>query len=118
MARGAPVSAGTDINKGAYDFCHRYTSAQNSRHVDRKLFKMREMRGAGIVTVELIPTALNPADLFTKILSRPRRFEKHRKTVLNLSDMTPAACAQDGHSAEHVAGSRAGSVARAVSCAT
>eukprot|EP00966_Prymnesium_polylepis_P220928 5110085-Prymnesium_polylepis.1 len=34
-------------NKAAYDLCHRYTSAQNSRHIDRKLFKMREMRGAG-----------------------------------------------------------------------
>ena len=42
---------------------------------------MREMRGAGIVTVELIPTELNPTDLFTKILSR-QVFEKHRKTVL------------------------------------
>eukprot|EP00966_Prymnesium_polylepis_P296769 6856008-Prymnesium_polylepis.1 len=70
---------------------------------------MREMRGAGIVTVELVPTAINPADLFTKILSR-QVFEKHRKTVLNLSDTAPAACAQDGpvHSAEHVAGSRGG----------
>ena len=116
--REGPIAAGTD-NKGAYDLCHRYTSAQNSRHVDRKLFKMREMRGAGIVTVELVPTALNPADLFTKILSR-QVFEKHRKTVLNLSDTTPAACAQDGpaHSAEHVAGSRGGSVAQLVSCAT
>ena len=63
--------------------CHRYTSAQNSRHVDRKLFKMRELRGAGEVTVDHVPTDDNPADLFTKILSR-QPFEKHRKTVLNL----------------------------------
>ena len=57
-------------NKGAYDLCHRFTSAQNSRHVDRKLFKMRELRGAGEVTVDHVPTDDNPADLFTKILSR------------------------------------------------
>ena len=63
--------------------CHRYTSAQNSRHVDRKLFKMWELRGAGEVTVDYVPTDDNPADLFTKILSR-QPFEKHRKTVLNL----------------------------------
>ena len=75
---------GTD-NKGAYDLCHRFTSAQNSRHIDRKLFKMREMRGAGVVAVELIPTAINPADIFTKVLSR-QTFEKHRKTVLNIMD--------------------------------
>ena len=70
-------------NKAAHDLCHRFTSAQNSRHIDRKLFKMRELRGAGKVTVSTVPTELNPADLFTKILSR-QPFEKHRKTVLNL----------------------------------
>ena len=63
--------------------CHSFTSAQNSRHVDRKLFKMRELRGAGTVTVRHIPGESNPADLFTKILSR-QPFEKHRKFVLNL----------------------------------
>ena len=70
-------------NKGAYDLCHRFTSAQHSRHVDRKLFKMRELRGAKIVTVAHIPTDTNPADIFTKILSRAT-FEKHRATVMNL----------------------------------
>ena len=70
-------------SKAAYDLCHRFTSAQNSRHVDRKMFKMRELRGAGTVVVRHIPGDSNPADLFTKILSR-QTFEKHRKTVLNL----------------------------------
>ena len=32
-------------NKGAYDLCHRFSSVQHSRHIDRKLFKMRELRG-------------------------------------------------------------------------
>ena len=31
------VEACTD-SKAAYDLCHRFTSAQNSRHVDRKIF--------------------------------------------------------------------------------
>ena len=116
-----PISAATD-NKGAFDLCHRFTSAQNSRHVDRKLFKMRELRGAGIVTVELIPTADNPADLFTKILSR-QVFEKHRRTVLNLAACSPGPpvdiCPpneQSGDSAvpsTPVAGSRGGSVSHA-----
>ena len=70
-------------SKAAYDLCHRFTSAQNSRHVDRKVFKMRELRGAGRVVVRHIPGETNPADLFTKVLSR-QPFEKHRKTVLNL----------------------------------
>ena len=77
-----PVEVETD-NKGAYDLCHRYTSSQHSRHIDRKQYKMRELRGAGIVTVKYVPTDENTADIFTKILSR-QPFEKHRKTVLNL----------------------------------
>jgi hypothetical protein len=71
-------------NKGAYDLCHRFTSAQHSRHVDRKMFKMRELRGAKVVTVSHVPTEDNPADIFTKILSRAT-FEKHRSTVMNLA---------------------------------
>ena len=70
-------------SKAAFDLCHRFTSAANSRHVDRKLFKMRELRGAGVVRVRHIPGDSNPADLFTKILTR-QPFEKHRKFVLNL----------------------------------
>ena len=77
-----PVKCATD-SKAAYDLCHRFTSAQNSRHIDRKLFKMRELRGAATAAVRHIPGETNPADLFTKILTR-QPFEKHRKFVLNL----------------------------------
>ena len=87
-----PVEVCTD-SKAAYDLCHRYTSAQHSRHVDRKLFKMRELRGAGVVAVRHIPGDTNPADLFTKILGR-QPFEKHRKTILNLPGDTGAEYAQ------------------------
>ena len=70
-------------SKAAYDLCHRFTTAKHSRHVDRKMFKMRELRGAGVVKVNHMPGEANPADLFTKILGR-QVFEKHRKVVLNL----------------------------------
>ena len=43
---------------------------------------MRELRGANFVTVSYIPTEDNPADLFTKILTRVP-FEKHRAFVMN-----------------------------------
>ena len=76
-----PIVVETD-NKGAYDLCHRYTSAQHTRHIDRKLFKMRELRGAEMVSVRHIPDPENTADMFTKILSR-QPFEKHRKTTMN-----------------------------------
>ena len=50
---------------------------------------MRELRGAGVVQVRHIAGELNPADLFTKVLSR-QPFEKHRKTVMNLPGDTGA----------------------------
>ena len=43
---------------------------------------MRELRGAGLVAVKHVATESNPADLFTKVLSR-QVFEQHRRTVLN-----------------------------------
>ena len=76
-------------SQSAYNLCHRFTSAQGSRHIDRKVFKMRELRGSGVVTVRHIPGDQNPADLFTKVLSR-QPFEKHRKVVMNLPGDTGA----------------------------
>jgi hypothetical protein len=87
---GHEISSAVEVytdSKAAYDLCHRFTTAANSRHVDRKMFKMRELRGAGRVNLMHIPGETNPADLFTKILSR-QTFEKHRKTVLNLAGDT------------------------------
>ena len=80
-----PVSVETD-NKGAYDLCHRFTSAQHTRHIDRKLFKMRELRGARMVDVKFVPTDDNSADMFTKILNRQpfETREKHRNVALAL----------------------------------
>ena len=69
--------------KAKQELCHKYTSAQHTRHIDRKLFKLREMRGAGIVKVQYIPTDENTADIFTKVLDR-QPFEKHRRTAMNL----------------------------------
>ena len=46
------------------------------------MFKMRELRGAGVVIVRWVPTDDNTADLFTKLLSR-QPFERHRRTIFN-----------------------------------
>ena len=74
-----PVEVETD-NKGAHDLCHRYSSAQHSRHIDRKLFKLRELRGAREVEVRYVPTDENTSDIFTKVLKR-QPFEKRRRVV-------------------------------------
>ena len=55
-----------------------------SRHIDRKLFKMRELRGKGVVTVRYVTTDENPADLFAKVLSR-QPSEKHHRTLMHIT---------------------------------
>ena len=73
------------------------------------------MRGAGTVTVVHVRTEDNAADIFTKILPR-QTFEKHHRTILNLSDPTPEVPAAAMGIIRHteVAGSQlaAGGVAR------
>ena len=66
---------------------------------------MRELRGAGLVTVRHIPGETNPADLFTKVLTR-QPFEKHRKVVLNLAGDTGVEYARRVRLAERDASSR------------
>ena len=43
---------------------------------------MRELRGAGKVTVDLVASEKNPADIFTKVLDKVP-FERHRKFITN-----------------------------------
>jgi len=92
-------------NKAAYDPCHRFNSAQNSGHIDCKLSKMRELHGLGVTTVAHVPTAENPANLFTKVLDK-QPFEKHRKFVHNLSGDTGAHYARRAKSIERRAMAR------------
>ena len=76
-----PVEVGVD-NKGAYDLCHRATAGKNSRHVERKVFKMRELQHAGKVKLVLVPTNEMRADMFTKPLDLDT-FVQHRDRVMN-----------------------------------
>jgi len=82
LPEGMPIMVHTD-NSGAYDLCHRISAGQNSRHVDRKMYKMRELRGSGVVILNKIDGEKNPADFFTKPLTR-QPFDRYRKFVMNL----------------------------------
>ena len=50
-------------------------------HLDRKLYEMRELRSAGVVTVKYVPTDENTADLFTKVLQRQYSASPSRSIV-------------------------------------
>ena len=75
-----PVEVGTD-NSGAFDLCHRTTRGRHSRHVERKYFKMRELKHTGKVKLLLVPTKEMAADMMTKALD-DATFIRHRATVM------------------------------------
>jgi hypothetical protein len=77
-----PTEVGVD-NKGAFDLCHRTTVGKNSKHVDRREYKMRELRADGVVTLVHTPTDEMDADMLTKPLG-DAVFAKHRRSVMNL----------------------------------
>ena len=64
-----PVIVYTD-SKSAYDLCHRMSASSKTKHLDRKIYKMRELRGAGKVELRLIDSGHNKADIFTKTFKR------------------------------------------------
>ena len=74
-----PFTVYTD-SKAAYDICHRLCAAGSTKHINRRAYKMRELRGAGKIVLKLIATADNIADLFTKVWLR-QPFEKLRAKV-------------------------------------
>ena len=81
------TSIGVD-NSGAYSLCQRTTNGKNSRHYERKVYKMRELRIAGVVRMELVPTKDMDADMLTKPLD-DQTFERHRASVMNLAAAPP-----------------------------
>ena len=85
------ISVSTISDMSLHHCCPRHLDTPGL-NIDRKLFKLREIRGAGLVTVKYLGTEENTADIFTKILDR-QPFEKHRKTVLNAAanDGVPSA---------------------------
>jgi len=54
---------------------------QNSRHVDRKVYKMRELRVGGVVKLKLPPAKDMDADILTKAVD-DATFARHRATIM------------------------------------
>ena len=76
------VEAETD-SKSAYDLCHRSSAGASTRHVQRRVFKMRELVSQRLVALKLVPTSEMYSDILTKILDIPA-FRKCRSAMMNL----------------------------------
>jgi hypothetical protein len=84
MALHGEIEVSTD-SKAAHDLVHRNSSGGGAtRHVERKEFKMRELRARRICVVKLVRTDDMVADILTKILDR-KAFERHKRTLNNLA---------------------------------
>ena len=81
MIHHGVVKVSTD-SQSAHDIVNSETVTANSRHIERKVLKMKELRVRGIVKVVLVPTAENEADLLTKVLDT-KTFLRHRAAIMN-----------------------------------
>ena len=59
------------------------TTGQQTRHIDRRWFFVRELQHQEVVSVIAVPTADNMSDLMTRVLNL-RDFQKFVKLVMNL----------------------------------
>ena len=67
-------------NKGAVDLVNGWSVGGGTKHMDCRIMFLRELKEAGTIRVQWIPTAENPSDLFTKNLD-VKTFKKHVKTI-------------------------------------
>jgi hypothetical protein len=67
----------------------KFRVARTDPLIERRVYKMRELRGLDKVAVRLIPTHENPADILTKPVDA-KTFHAHRHTLMNLAADTGA----------------------------
>ena len=63
-------------NKGAMDLCNNWSTGGRTRHVDVRMYFLREMKEAGIINIQWIAGENNSTDMFTKNLAT-KLFCKH-----------------------------------------
>ena len=62
-------------NSGAVDLANNWAAGGRTRHMETRMFFLRELKEAGILLIKWLKGSENPVDLFTKNLSGPA-FEK------------------------------------------
>lgn len=69
-------------NKGAVDLANNWSVGGRTRHVETRMYFLREMKEAGIIKIKWLPTATNDVDIFTKNTDGPT-FMKHFKSFVS-----------------------------------
>jgi hypothetical protein len=67
-------------NQGAQSLAKNPVNHKQSKHIDIKYHRIRELLKNGVFRLEYVPTKENVADIFTKGLDKPS-FEKHRAAM-------------------------------------
>lgn len=72
-------------NKGATDLFANWNCGGRTRHIDVRYYFVRDLKEAGILKVQWIPSANNTADLFTKNLAGTL-FDKHAEAFCGIDE--------------------------------
>ena len=70
-------------NTSCNDIASDYGSSNKTRHIARRHMRVREFVHRGVVSMNVVPSADNIADFFTKALAR-EPFQRHRRVIMNL----------------------------------
>ena len=108
-----PTSLSTD-NSAARDLSYNPEHHEQTKHIERRHFYIRELVENGDLVVPLVSTVDNYSDFFTKAL-KPPAFYKFRNLIMNVD---PERCRADsstgGGSSEHGGVSESGPLGSAL----
>ena len=68
-------------NSGAVDLAKNWYAGGNARHMETRMFFLRELKEAGILKIVWVKCKNNTVDMFTKNLGGPA-FNKHAKVFV------------------------------------
>ena len=72
-------------NSGAVDLANNWAAGGRTRHIETRMFYLRDMKEAGIIKTVWLRGDKFPVDIFTKNLAGPA-FQKCAKTFVGLDE--------------------------------
>ena len=79
VGNNEPIVVHTD-SQGAIDLLHKESDSKQARHLNIRLFRLRDLMNSKLIEVKYLPTDRMPADALTKQLHRAA-FERHIKVL-------------------------------------